>query len=89
VSKFVFWIRRLLGTPNEETWPGVSKLRDWHEYPQWQYADISKAVPHLDPKGVDLLSVSLLLLTPPWFMDLTPQHEFPYLVVFYVYFITG
>ena len=49
---------RLLGTPNEETWPGVSKLRDWHEYPQWQYADIAKAVPHLDAKGVDLLSVS-------------------------------
>ncbi|KAH7428385.1 hypothetical protein KP509_10G090200 [Ceratopteris richardii] len=54
-------IFRLLGTPNEETWPGVSKLRDWHEYPQWQSADLSKAVPHLDPKGVDLLSKMLQL----------------------------
>ena len=27
---------KLLGTPNEEVWPGVSQLRDWHEFPNWQ-----------------------------------------------------
>ncbi|GAB2230267.1 hypothetical protein Droror1_Dr00014526 [Drosera rotundifolia] len=27
-------IFRLLGTPNEEVWPGVTSLRDWHVYPQ-------------------------------------------------------
>ncbi|KAJ7530487.1 hypothetical protein O6H91_14G005500 [Diphasiastrum complanatum] len=53
-------IFRLLGTPYEETWPGVSKLRDWHEYPQWQPQDISRAVPALDPSGVDLLSKMLV-----------------------------
>ncbi|KAI5066211.1 hypothetical protein GOP47_0018835 [Adiantum capillus-veneris] len=54
-------IFRLLGTPNEDTWPGVSKLRDWHEYPQWQTADLAKTVPHLEAKGVDLLSKMLQL----------------------------
>ena len=26
---------QLLGTPNETIWPGVSTLKDWHEFPQW------------------------------------------------------
>ncbi|MCO5573685.1 hypothetical protein L7F22_027459 [Adiantum nelumboides] len=30
----LMYIFRLLGTPDEIIWPGVSKLRDWHEYPQ-------------------------------------------------------
>lgn len=49
-------IFRLLGTPTEEVWPGVNKLRDWHEYPRWQPQSISRVVPDLDPQGVDLLS---------------------------------
>ncbi|KAI7740919.1 hypothetical protein M8C21_033046 [Ambrosia artemisiifolia] len=36
-------IFRLLGTPNEEIWPGVSKLKDWHEYPQWKPKPVSTA----------------------------------------------
>ncbi|KAG6472598.1 cyclin-dependent kinase B2-1-like [Zingiber officinale] len=52
-------IFRLLGTPNEEVWPGVSKLANWHEYPQWSPKDISSAVPGLDPNGLDLLSKML------------------------------
>ena len=47
-----------MGTPNETIWPGVSKLKDWHEYPQWQPQDLSKSVP-LNSKGLDLLSVSV------------------------------
>ncbi|CAA7408017.1 unnamed protein product [Spirodela intermedia] len=49
-------IFRLLGTPNEEVWPGVSKLPNWHEYPQWIPKSLSSAVPNLEPNGVDLLS---------------------------------
>lgn len=49
---------RLLGTPNEEVWPGVSKLMNWHEYPQWKAQNLSKAVPNLDEDGLDLLYVS-------------------------------
>lgn len=51
-------IFRLLGTPNEDVWPGVSKLMNWHEYPQWGPQSLSKAVPGLEEAGVDLLSVS-------------------------------
>lgn len=52
---------RLLGTPNEEVWPGVSKLVNWHEYPQWSPKPLSSAVPGLDEDGLNLLSVSLCL----------------------------
>ncbi|CAN6444397.1 unnamed protein product [Victoria cruziana] len=52
-------IFRLLGTPTEEQWPGVSSLRDWHEYPQWKPQNLARAVPSLDPQGVDLLSKML------------------------------
>nr|Q38775.1 RecName: Full=Cell division control protein 2 homolog D [Antirrhinum majus]CAA66236.1 cyclin-dependent kinase [Antirrhinum majus] len=52
-------IFRLLGTPNEEIWPGVSTLVDWHEYPQWTAQPISSAVPGLDEKGLNLLSEML------------------------------
>jgi cyclin-dependent kinase len=49
---------RLLGTPNEEMWPGVSNLMNWHEYPQWKPQSLSSAVTNLDKDGLDLLSVS-------------------------------
>lgn len=52
---------RLLGTPNEKVWPGVSKLMNWHEYPQWNPQSLSTAVPNLDDKALDLLAVSDLL----------------------------
>ncbi|KAK1287947.1 Cyclin-dependent kinase B2-2 [Acorus calamus] len=52
-------IFRLLGTPNEEVWPGVSKLANWHEFPQWKPRELSCAVPHLDADGLDLLSKML------------------------------
>ncbi|PKA51836.1 Cyclin-dependent kinase B1-1 [Apostasia shenzhenica] len=46
----------IFGTPTEEQWPGVSSLRDWHEYPQWKPQSLIRAVPSLDPEGIDLLS---------------------------------
>ncbi|KAI5066975.1 hypothetical protein GOP47_0017503 [Adiantum capillus-veneris] len=52
-------IFKLLGTPNENIWPGVNKLRDWHDYPQWKAGEIDKVVPNLDEQGVDLLSSML------------------------------
>ncbi|KAK9164839.1 hypothetical protein Scep_000030 [Stephania cephalantha] len=53
-------IFRLLGTPNENVWPGVSKLPYWHEYPQWRQQTLSSAVPNLDDTGLDLLSKMLI-----------------------------
>ncbi|KAJ4747421.1 Cyclin-dependent kinase 2 [Rhynchospora pubera] len=52
-------IFRLMGTPNETVWPGVGKLPNWHEYPQWSPRNIAMAVPGLDADGVDLLSQML------------------------------
>ncbi|XWS44586.1 hypothetical protein CRYUN_Cryun15aG0059700 [Craigia yunnanensis] len=52
-------IFRLLGTPTEKQWPGVSSLRDWHVYPQWEPQNLARAVPSLSADGVDLLSKML------------------------------
>ncbi|XP_010927310.1 cyclin-dependent kinase B2-1 [Elaeis guineensis] len=52
-------IFRLMGTPNEEVWPEVSKLPNWHEYPQWGPKKLSSEVPDLDADGIDLLSKML------------------------------
>ncbi|KAL9224974.1 hypothetical protein vseg_000948 [Gypsophila vaccaria] len=49
-------IFRLLGTPTEEQWPGVTALRDWHVYPHWESQNLGRAVPTLGPDGLDLLS---------------------------------
>lgn len=38
-------------------WPGVSKLMNWHEYPQWRPQSLSTAVPNLDKDGLNLLAV--------------------------------
>mmetsp|Transcript_19866 Transcript_19866/g.27545 ORF Transcript_19866/g.27545 Transcript_19866/m.27545 type:complete len:310 (-) Transcript_19866:271-1200(-) len=53
-------IFKILGTPNEEVWPGLSELKDWHEFPQWWPQDIALAVPELDPNGIDLLKRMLV-----------------------------
>ncbi|XVF14627.1 hypothetical protein REPUB_Repub09cG0077400 [Reevesia pubescens] len=52
-------IFRLLGTPTEKQWPGVTSLRDWHVYPLWEPQNLARAVPLLSPDGVDLLSKML------------------------------
>jgi cyclin-dependent kinase len=30
-------------------------LRDWHEYPQWKAADLTRYFPDLEPAGLDLM----------------------------------
>ncbi|XLU20722.1 hypothetical protein S245_056788, partial [Arachis hypogaea] len=47
---------RILGTPTEEQWPGVTLLRDWHTYPKWEPQNLARTVPTLGPDGVDLLT---------------------------------
>ncbi|XVE94353.1 hypothetical protein REPUB_Repub02eG0001900 [Reevesia pubescens] len=49
----------IFGTPNEQVWPGVSSLPNWHEYPQWSPQNLSSAVPNLDTDGLHLLSQML------------------------------
>uniref|UniRef100_A0A7C9DL84 Protein kinase domain-containing protein n=1 Tax=Opuntia streptacantha TaxID=393608 RepID=A0A7C9DL84_OPUST len=70
-------IFRLLGTPNEQVWPGVTKLKDWHEYPQWSPSDLSSAVPGLDKNGLDLLS-KMLIYEPSKRISAKKAMEHPY-----------
>ena len=50
---------RLLGTPSEDIWPGVSRLRDWHEFPQWKPQDLARVIPELNAHGIDLMAKML------------------------------
>lgn len=49
-------IFKALGTPNEDVWPGVTKFRDWHEFPNWKAQPLESIVPNLEPAGIDLLA---------------------------------
>lgn len=50
----------LLGTPDEDMWPGVSSLPDYKDsFPQWSPKPLSSAVPGLDDVSADLLEVSV------------------------------
>jgi len=79
-------IFRLMGTPSERSWPGISQFP---EYPKLQFQvyptqDLRMILPQIDPVGLNLLS-SMLQLRPDmrisaadalrhaWFADL-PQN---------------
>lgn len=78
----LFRIFRMLGTPTEGTWPGVSQLPDFKpSFPKWPKQNISKCCPDLDAQGLDLLGKMLAYdpakrisckaaLQHPWFADL-------------------
>ena len=54
----LFKIFQLLGTPNEEMWPGVTKLPDYNiNFPQWRHQDIKKLkeFKDFDKDGLDLI----------------------------------
>uniref|UniRef100_A0A2N9GDC7 cyclin-dependent kinase n=1 Tax=Fagus sylvatica TaxID=28930 RepID=A0A2N9GDC7_FAGSY len=56
----LFKIFRVLGTPNENTWPGVTSMPDYKSaFPKWPPKDLAALVPSLDSAGVDLLSKML------------------------------
>ena len=59
----LFRIFRLLSTPNEETWPGVSSLPDYKPtFPNWKAKNLSQSVSAklLSPDGLDLLQEMLV-----------------------------
>jgi hypothetical protein len=57
---------RLLGTPNEEVWPGVSQLPDYKEsFPQWSAVELAQTVRGIDSQGLDLIAVSDFTLNNP------------------------
>ncbi|XP_030472396.1 cell division control protein 2 homolog [Syzygium oleosum] len=58
----LFKIFRIMGTPNEDSWPGVTSLPDFKStFPKWAPQDLKTVTPNLDPAGVDLLSKMLCM----------------------------
>ncbi|KAG6481213.1 hypothetical protein ZIOFF_057809 [Zingiber officinale] len=57
-------IFRVVGTPDEGNWPGVTSLPDFlSSFPKWRPKDLAKVVPTLEAAGVDLL-LKMLCLDP-------------------------
>jgi serine/threonine protein kinase len=44
-----------LGTPTEETWVGISRLRSWPQFPMHKGVGLQTKIPSLDSVGLDLL----------------------------------
>jgi hypothetical protein len=64
--------RRILGTPNEDNWPGVRQLPDYKStFPQWSQQDLAHVVPQLDEAGIDILTVNRTISDIP-VLSLTP-----------------
>lgn len=52
----IFKIFRILGTPNEDSWPGVTTLPNFKAtFPKWVRKDIESHIPGIDEIGSDLL----------------------------------
>jgi len=53
-------IFRILGTPTDTVWPGVTKMPNWTAtFPHFVKVDWKKVIPQLDANGIDLLSQML------------------------------
>eukprot|EP01035_Chromulina_nebulosa_P020677 gene20677-26808_t len=75
----LFKIFRVLGTPSEETWPGVTCLQDWNEdFPKWPSLILGKFLPGFSEQGINLLE-QLICVDPR--LRLTAQEclKHPYL----------
>ncbi|KAJ3383401.1 Cyclin-dependent kinase catalytic subunit [Lobulomyces angularis] len=60
----IFRIFRVLGTPNDEIWPGFTILPDYKpNFPRFSKTDLETAVPKLDKEGIKVLE-SILVLDP-------------------------
>ena len=75
-------IFRLMGTPSERSWPGISQYPEYrNNFHIYATQDLRMILPQIDPMGLDLLSRMLQLrpemrisakdaLRHPWFADL-------------------
>jgi cyclin-dependent kinase 2 len=82
----LFKIFKVLGTPNEETFPGIGNLPDFKPtFPKWRPQNLERLVPNLCDRGVDLLSQMVCYdpakrisaraaLSHPYFQDFTPDN---------------
>ncbi|OCL07700.1 cell division control protein 2 [Glonium stellatum] len=57
----IFKIFRILGTPTEQEWPGVTSFPDFKaSFPKWNRTDVATVVQSLDDQGLDLLDALLV-----------------------------
>ncbi|XP_065665221.1 cyclin-dependent kinase 2 isoform X2 [Hydra vulgaris] len=57
----LFKVFRVLGTPNEKVWPGVTDLKEFKsDFPKWRPQPFQAFLPMLDENGIDLLEKMLL-----------------------------
>ena len=74
----IYKIFRVLGTPSEETWPGVTSLQDWNTaFPVWPPLQVSRLVPGLCDAGIDLLE-NLMQVDPKRRMSAVEAMKHPY-----------
>jgi serine/threonine protein kinase len=77
----IFNIFRILGTPDESMWNGVTSLPDYKPtYPKWKPRRLTEAVPkltYLDPQGIDLIS-KMLVYDPADRISAAKALEHPY-----------
>ncbi|EPE32732.1 Protein kinase-like (PK-like) [Glarea lozoyensis ATCC 20868] len=78
-------IFRIMGTPSERTWPGISSYTEYKtNFQMYATQDLRVILPQIDPSGIDLLQRMLQLrpelrisaadaLNHPWFNDVIPQ----------------
>jgi cyclin-dependent kinase 1 len=58
----VFKIFRVLGTPNEHSWPGVTALQDWNnDFPVWPTLSLARFCANMGDDGLDLLEQMLAI----------------------------
>jgi cyclin-dependent kinase len=63
-NRLAFPRSQVLGTPTEESWPGVTALQDWNPaFPLWPRKLLSVYAPGLSAAGLDLLE-KLLVYAP-------------------------
>lgn len=55
----IFQIFRVMGTPTEDVWPGVTRLQDWKsKFPRWRdthFDKVRRLAPHLGEDGMEVL----------------------------------
>lgn len=80
-------IFRIMGTPSERSWPGISQFSEYKPNLQvFNTQDLRVILPQIDPTGIDLLQRMLQLrpelrisahdaLQHPWFNDLNQQGQ--------------